>query len=139
MANCPNNYQDELSKDICELIRKHNLEEVNVIQSDTQREIIFLPPNSPVTFANKVRKVHKWCIYQKLRCDNVALLINESKLENKIPWSKVKKGIEKIVDILLEMIEVDVDYYENWYMTFENFQNLSENVEFDLNKIGKMD
>ena len=43
------------------------------------------------------------------------------------------------MDILLEMIEVDVDYDENWDMTFENFQNLSANVEFDLNKIGNMD
>ena len=110
-----------------------------MIRSYTQREIIFLAQNPPVTFANKLRKVHKWCIYQKLRCDNVELLINELKPENKRPWSKLKKGIEKIVDILLQMIEVDKDYDENWDLTFETFKNLSENVECDLNKIGKMD
>ena len=76
MSNCPNNSQDQLSKDICDLMKKHNLEEGRMIRSDTQREIIFLAQNLPVTFANKLRKVHKWCIYQKLRCDNVELLIN---------------------------------------------------------------
>merc|ERR1712074_515908 len=101
--------------------------------------MIFLPSNSLVIFENKVRKVHKWCIYQKLRCDNVKLLINELKPENKRPWSKLKKSIEKIVKILLQMIEVDKDYDENWDMTFETFKNLSENVDFDLNKIHKID
>ena len=73
---------DTLSQDICDLIKKHDLEDVTVIPAHQDINKLFSSLRKPLTFEDKLRKVLKWCEYQKSRCDNIERVLNKQTPEN---------------------------------------------------------
>ena len=127
---------DTLSQDICELIRKHDLEDVTVILAHEDINDFFDPdsfPSKPLTFEDKVRKVLKWCEYQRIRCDNIEGVLNKNTPENNRPWLKVKNGIENVIDSFIQVIEQDKHYDEKMDM------QPTDKEKLDYMKLGEID
>ena len=127
---------DTFCQDICELLRKHDLKDVTVIQAHEDINDFFDPDSfhsKHLTFEDKLRKVLKWCEYQKSTCNNIERVLNKQTPENNRPWLKVKNGIENMIDSLIQVIEQDKDYDEEMDMTPTKKEIL------DLTKNGNMD